>query len=89
MAIEDWRHRIDEIDSKLLRLLNERAQYSIAIGEVKKKQNIPVYAPEREKGIINRILSENAGPLPSDSVRAIFERIIDESRKLEKHESMK
>lgn len=89
MDIEHWRRRIDEIDGKLLRLLNERAEHSIAIGAVKKKHNAPIYAPEREKEIIRRVVSENSGPLSADSVRSIFERIIDESRKLEKNESMK
>lgn len=89
MDIENWRRRIDEIDGKLLRLLNERAEHSIAIGRIKEKRNAPIYAPEREKEIIHRVISENPGPLSADSVRSIFERIIDESRKLEKNVSMK
>ncbi|MFQ5603495.1 MAG: chorismate mutase [bacterium] len=84
MDIEDWRTKIDEIDLKLLKLLNERALYSIEIGKIKKQKDLPIYSPEREVAIIARMVRENKGPLGNDGVRRLFERIIDESRKLEK-----
>ncbi len=86
MDIEDWRREIDDIDLQVLKLLNKRAEYSIAIGDLKFERNLPVYSPEREKLIIERLIDKNPGPLTGDSVRRIFERIIDESRKLEKDE---
>lgn len=47
--IEMLREEIDKIDSKLLQLLNERSKLALEIGEIKKKYNLPVYDPEREK----------------------------------------
>ncbi len=84
MDIENWRRKIDQVDLEILRLLNKRAQFTIEIGNIKKQRLLPFHSPEREKLIIQRILKENPGPLGSDGVRRVFERIIDESRKLEK-----
>ena len=89
MDIENWRRKIDEIDLEVLKLLNKRAQYSIYIGDIKVEKNLPVYSPERESWIIKRMTEENKGPLTADGVRRIFERIIDESRKVEKDECNK
>jgi chorismate mutase len=84
MDIENWRDRIDEVDLKILHYLNERAKYSIEIAQIKKQERLPIYSPQREAWIMERLMSENAGPLSHDGVRRVFERIIDESRKLEK-----
>lgn len=84
MDIEDWRRQIDKVDLEVLRLLNERAQYSINIGEIKHQGQLPIYSPVREAAIIKRVTRQNSGPLTEEGVRRIFERIIDESRKLEK-----
>lgn len=84
MDLEDWRAKIDAIDSEILRFLNERAKFSIAIAHLKNERNLPIYSPERETGIIQRLMAENPGPMSNDGVRRVFERIIDESRKLEK-----
>ena len=87
MDIEDWRREIDRIDLEILRLLNDRARFSINIGNIKRQRNTPIHSPEREKTIIQRVLEENAGPLGGGGVQRIFERIIDESRRIEKKES--
>lgn len=84
MDIEDWRQKIDAVDSKILQLLNQRAQYSIEIGKIKNHQDLPVYSPEREDEIMQRMVEQNSGPLDNEGVRRVFERIIDESRKVEK-----
>jgi chorismate mutase-like protein len=83
MDIDDWRIRIDEVDLKILGLLNERAGYSLAIGEIKQRRQLPIYMPEREKQIHARLERLNNGPLSNAAVRRLFERIIDESRRLE------
>ena len=80
----DWRKRIDELDLQLIRLLNERAGCAIEIGRVKRGRNLPIYDPEREKRIIEMMLEENTGPLDAEGVRRLFERIIDESRRIER-----
>lgn len=83
MDIEDWRAHIDAVDLKILHLLNERAGYSLAIGEIKQRRQLPIYMPEREKQIHARLEQLNQGPLSNAAVRRLFERIIDESRCLE------
>lgn len=84
MDIDDWRRQIDVIDSEILRLLNRRAQCTIEIGKIKRGKQLPIYSPEREKEILERLRNENEGPLSGESLQRVFERIIDESRKLEK-----
>ncbi|MCZ6820808.1 MAG: chorismate mutase [Calditrichaeota bacterium] len=84
MDIDDWRRKIDDVDKEILKLLNLRAAYSIRIGDIKRRDGEPIYSPEREVQIIARVVRENAGPLTAGGVRRIFERLIDESRKVEK-----
>ncbi len=84
MEIDGWRRQIDEIDSRLLELLNERARYSVEIGKIKKRLGLPIFSPERERKIFERLLAANTGPLSEAAVRRLFERIVDENRSLEK-----
>jgi chorismate mutase len=83
-AIEDWRRRIDEIDRRLVELLNERSRCAIEIGRVKRSLGLPVYQPEREEEILANVERLNAGPLADTAVRRLFERVIDEARSLER-----
>ena len=82
--IDDWRLKIDEIDEKLVELFNRRADFASEIGTIKKKLGIPVYSPERENQIFNHVQSRNPGPLSNAAIRRLFERIIDETRRLER-----
>ena len=84
MSIEDWRRHIDEIDVKLVSLLNERARYALKIGREKHLQGLPVYQPERENEILGNVERANSGPLADTAIRRLFERIIDEARSLER-----
>ncbi len=83
MDIADWRQRIDAVDLKILELLNERARYSLEIGKIKHRLNLPVYMPERENHIYARLERANLGPLANAAVRRLFEQIIEESRQME------
>jgi chorismate mutase len=82
--IEAWRRRIDQIDTQLMRLLNSRSACAVEIGRIKRTLGLPVYSPEREAEILERVMRENPGPLDPMAVRRVFERIIDESRRLER-----
>ena len=82
--IGDWRNKIDELDLALVRLLNERAHCAIEIGKIKRKLNLRIYDPRREEEIIQTVLSQNQGPLDGPGIRRLFERIIDESRRIER-----
>lgn len=89
MTIEDWRGRMDEIDRKLVGLLNERAQCAIEIGKIKRTQNMQVFDPARERQVINNVQGENRGPLDGEGLRRLFERVIDECRGIEHRLSAK
>ena len=84
MDINDWRNRIDEIDTQLAELLSERSRCVIEIGKIKRQQHLPVYDPQREKGIFERIMKNNRGPLENEALKRLFERILDESRRVER-----
>ena len=84
MSIEDWRTRIDEIDRKLVKLMNDRSQCVIEIARIKKQRNMKIVDPEREKNVFRNVKNENNGPLDADGLHRIFERIIDESRRIER-----
>jgi len=81
------REAIDRVDEVIVRLLNQRAKYAIEIGELKGIMGMPVYAPEREKEVLTHVERVSEGPLDPVTVRRLFERIIDESRRVERHAS--
>jgi chorismate mutase len=83
MTIEDWRSKIDAIDKQVLELLSQRAKYALEVGKIKSDRNMQVFDPERERQIIEAILRENKGPLDDGALRRIFERVIDECRRIE------
>jgi chorismate mutase len=84
VSIDDYRKEINHLDSELLRIFNERASLALKIGEIKKEMNIPVYDPAREKRIFDAMAEANQGPLENEAITRLFERVIDESRRLER-----
>ena len=78
------RERIDAIDRRLVELLNERTTIVEEIGRVKREANLAIYEPKRESDVFDNITSHNRGPLTADGVKRIFERIIDEMRRIQK-----
>ena len=84
MDISDLRTEINILDQELLRIFNERANIALKIGEIKKQLDLPVYDPNREKLIFEAMTEANPGPLENDAIVRLFERVIDESRSLER-----
>ena len=84
MDIEDWRKRIDQLDRKLVELLNQRAQCAIEIGRLKRNTKLPVYEPDREKIILENVCRVNHGPLSHPDMKQVYERIIDVMRSIQK-----
>ena len=84
MNLSDWRRRIDEIDKKLVELLNARSQCALEIGKLKQAAKIPLYQPDRETEVLANAESNNSGPLTDAAIRRLFERIIDEARAAER-----
>ncbi|WP_298438975.1 chorismate mutase [Geobacter sp.] len=84
MTIDELRQEIDRLDAELLRIFNRRAGLALEIGKIKKERGLPVYDPTREKAIFERMKGENPGPLDNGAIVRLFERVIDESRRLER-----
>jgi chorismate mutase len=78
------RQAIDDIDLRILALLNERTCVVERIGDIKHTFSMPVYEPRREDEVYRNVTKNNPGPLPAEAVKRIFERLIDEMRTLQK-----
>ena len=81
--IERLRKEIDEIDREIVNLLARRAKAAQAIGRIKNDSNMPIYAPARERAVLDNIVAQNEGPLPASSLKSIFREIISACRALE------
>ncbi len=82
--LDEWRKRIDDIDLQLVKLLNERAHCAEEIGKIKLELGLDAYSPQREEEVMRNVTSGNSGPLSGYAIRRLFERIIDESRSVER-----
>lgn len=78
------RDRIDEVDRRILALLNERTLIVEQIGQIKGEANLPIYEPNREQQVFQNVTDYNRGPLTADAAKRIFERVIDEMRKVQR-----
>ena len=83
-ALAECRELIDSVDLRILQLLNERTSIVENVGRIKKEAALPIYEPRREDQVFHNVTANNPGPLPNDAVKRIFERIIDEMRKVQK-----
>ena len=83
-ALARCRERIDEIDRRLVDLLNERTTIVEEIGRIKQEAGLAIYEPKRESQVFDNITSHNRGPLTEERLRRIFERVIDEMRRVQK-----
>lgn len=84
-TLDDLRNDIDRVDEVLVRLLNERARCVCEIGRLKKDTGMAIYQPDREKQVLHHVRTVGAeGPLGGDAIARLFERIIDEARRLER-----
>jgi chorismate mutase len=82
--IEALRDEIDRLDEQLVFLLNARARCALVIGQLKKQLQLEIYQPAREEAVLKHVRRVNAGPLDADAIARLFERIIDEARRLER-----
>lgn len=86
MDIADWRRKIDDLDRRLVEMLNERARAAQEIGRLKRNTEMPIYEPNREKIIFENVRKHNGGPLPDSELHKVYERIIDVMRNIQKVE---
>ncbi|HKV28572.1 MAG TPA: chorismate mutase [Candidatus Acidoferrales bacterium] len=82
MTLNDHRRRVDELDRELVRLLNRRAQMSIQLAQIKRETGLPMRDEAREEDIFRHAQRYNPGPLDAQAVVAVFQRILDESRRV-------
>jgi chorismate mutase len=82
--ISALRDEIDRIDAELVALLNRRAAQALEIGQIKKTLQMEIYQPSREEAVLRHVRGLNPGPLDNDAIARLFERIIDEARRLER-----
>lgn len=82
--LAECRRQIDAVDRKLLALLNERTQIVEEIGRIKQLLSLPIYEPKREDEVFRNVTAQNQGPLSSEALKRIFERIIDEMRTVQR-----
>lgn len=84
MSLHDHRNAIDKIDDQLVRLLNQRIRHVLEIGAIKLKGGDSIYAPHRELAVLERVCALNKGPVPNESLRAIYREIMSCALSLEK-----
>jgi chorismate mutase/prephenate dehydratase len=82
--LQPLRSKIDELDAKLVHLLNERTKLVLEIGKIKHASGDEIYAPEREEAVLRRVTGKNQGPLTEESLRAIYREVMSSALALEK-----
>src|SRR3989442_386529 len=84
MTIPEHRKAIDKLDAQIVKLLNERTRHVLEIGAIKLKAGEEIYAPHRERAVIQRLIRRNRGPITAESLRAIYREIMSSALSLEK-----
>ncbi len=84
MSLEELRKKIDGLDEKLVELINQRAQVAMEIGKLKAAKSAPIYAPDREKAVLDKLSARNKGPLPDKALAAVWREIMSGSFFLER-----
>ncbi|KPK72096.1 MAG: hypothetical protein AMJ79_16030 [Phycisphaerae bacterium SM23_30] len=85
-TLEEYRQKIDEIDRQLVYLMNERAKVVVEVGNVKRSRQDapPIYAPDRERAVLDKIQAANKGPLPDRCLVAVYRELMSGSFFLER-----
>jgi chorismate mutase/prephenate dehydratase len=84
MTLAELRQAIDRCDVRIVELLNERTRHVLNIGELKRAEGQEIYAPHRERAVLQRICRLNEGPITDDSLRHIYREIMSSALALEK-----
>jgi len=83
-TLDDWRQTIDQLDEQIVDLLNQRAQAAVEIGKLKNACGAAVFAPDREKVILDKIRTLSKGPISDESLLAIYRELMSASFALER-----
>jgi chorismate mutase len=90
LSLEALRDEIDKIDEVIVRLLDSRARCAYAVGRLKQSDGMAIYEPEREAAVIAHVREINAklgGPLDEQAITRLYERIMDEARRIQRIEA--
>jgi chorismate mutase len=90
LSLESLRDEIDKLDEVIVRLLDRRARCAFAVGRLKQAQGLNIYEPGREKAVMAHVKAVNAsleGPLTDDAIARLYERVMDEARRIQRLES--
>ena len=88
MKIDDWRRKIDAIDTAMLHLLNLRTELALEVGRLKNEEGVALRVPEREQEILTRMKQLNPGPLDDEAIEKIYQLIFDESMRTQRASAM-
>lgn len=83
-SLDQLRSQIDSLDTKIVELLNDRAKVVVEIGKLKQANSSPIYAPDREKAVMERVRKLNQGPLANRCLEAVYRELMSGSFALEK-----
>lgn len=82
--LKELRDKVDSVDDRIVKLLNERANLVLDIANVKNEHNVKAYSPDREKQVYERVIAKNAGPLPNKCLKAVYRELMSGALSLEK-----
>ncbi|PYJ03466.1 MAG: chorismate mutase, partial [Verrucomicrobia bacterium] len=84
MTTPEHRKAIDKLDGQIVKLLNERTKHVLAIGEIKLKAGEEIYAPDRERAVLQRVSRKNHGPMTDNCLRAVYREVMSSALSLQK-----
>jgi chorismate mutase len=90
LSVEALRAEIDQIDEVIVRLLDSRARCAYALGRAKHAEGRPIYEPAREAQVLAHVRAVNTalgGPLDADAIGRLYERVMDEARRIQRLEA--
>jgi len=82
-GLADLRVQIDQLDAQLLTLLNQRAHLAESVGDIKRAEGSPFFRPDRVAQVLEKIQSNNLGPLKNQHVASIWREIMSACLALE------
>jgi chorismate mutase / prephenate dehydratase len=82
-SVDGLRKKIDQIDEKVVALLNDRAAFALRIGHNKRLNREGIYAPSREQEVLHRVAQLSHGPLSQQAIHSVFREVIGACRSLE------
>ena len=82
-SLADLRVQIDQLDAQLLTLLNQRAHLAESVGDIKRAEGSPFFRPDRVAQVLEKIQSNNLGPLKNQHVASIWREIMSACLALE------